>query len=129
MPRLMTSEDLLAMRITEEPQLSPDGTLIAYIQTEIDAGEYAYRRSIRSCRPPAASRAVSPPAPKTADRVGRPTAKHGLRPSPREEIEPKNADERDRGIGKPQSRLLRRWRSAVAAHRHAPRCGLAHLVA
>ena len=46
MPRPMTPEDLLAMRIPEEPQLSPDGTLLAYALMEINADEYAYRRTI-----------------------------------------------------------------------------------
>ena len=46
MPRPMSPEDLLAMRIPEEPQISPDGTLLASVLTEIDADAYAYRRTI-----------------------------------------------------------------------------------
>ena len=45
-PRPIQSEDLLAIRTVSDIQLSPDGTRFAYVLSEIDAENDAYRTSI-----------------------------------------------------------------------------------
>ena len=44
--RPLTPEDLYALRLVEDPRISPDGALVAYVQQEMDRASYEYRRSI-----------------------------------------------------------------------------------
>lgn len=46
MTRGFTPEDLLALQLAEDPQISPDGAHIAFVRTEIDRERYEYHRSI-----------------------------------------------------------------------------------
>src|SRR5215469_371259 len=46
MPRPITPEDLFALKLPEDPQLSPDGTQVAYVVMQMDRESYEYRRSI-----------------------------------------------------------------------------------
>src|SRR5258708_34051129 len=46
MSRLLTPEDLYALKLCGDPRIAPDGTRIAYIHSEIDREAYEYRRSI-----------------------------------------------------------------------------------
>jgi dipeptidyl aminopeptidase/acylaminoacyl peptidase len=107
MPRPMTPEDLLAMRIPEDPQLSPDGAHVAYVLTEIDAAEYAYRRSIWVAPTAGGEPRRYTAGPKDTTPRWSPDGKTlAFVRAPRDEVKPKNADERDRGVGKPQLWLL-----------------------
>ncbi|HEY8394696.1 MAG TPA: hypothetical protein VIK92_07865, partial [Thermaerobacter sp.] len=44
--RPMTSRDLLRMRFVGDPRISPDGSLVAWVEQWIDAGRNAYRSNI-----------------------------------------------------------------------------------
>src|SRR5579884_1990916 len=44
--RPIQPEDLLALKTIAEAQISPDGTRVAYVLTEIDAEEDEYRSTI-----------------------------------------------------------------------------------
>lgn len=44
--RLMTAEDLLAMRFVSDPQLSPDGARVAFVLKDIDREANEYRSAI-----------------------------------------------------------------------------------
>jgi dipeptidyl aminopeptidase/acylaminoacyl peptidase len=44
--RRITSEDLYRIRVAEDPQVSPDGSLVAFVVMEIDRERYEYHRSI-----------------------------------------------------------------------------------
>ncbi|HZC07329.1 MAG TPA: hypothetical protein VE338_16970, partial [Ktedonobacterales bacterium] len=46
MTRSLTAEDMLAIQLAEEPQISPDGAQVAFVRTEIDRERYEYQRSI-----------------------------------------------------------------------------------
>ncbi len=46
MSRLLTAEDLYAIKQIEDPRISPDGSRIAYVLMEMDRDAYEYRRSI-----------------------------------------------------------------------------------
>ncbi|MGO8946683.1 MAG: prolyl oligopeptidase family serine peptidase [Ktedonobacterales bacterium] len=46
MPRPITSEDLYSIKLAEDPQISPNGTQVAYVLMEIDRETYQYHRSI-----------------------------------------------------------------------------------
>jgi hypothetical protein len=44
--RALTPEDLYALRLVEDPCISPDGATIVYVQQEMDHASYEYRRSL-----------------------------------------------------------------------------------
>jgi dipeptidyl aminopeptidase/acylaminoacyl peptidase len=46
MPRPITPDDLFAFKLPEDPQLSPDGTQVAYVVMQMDKETYEYRRAI-----------------------------------------------------------------------------------
>jgi dipeptidyl aminopeptidase/acylaminoacyl peptidase len=46
MTRGFTADDVLAIQLTDDPQISPDGAQIAFVRTEIDRDRYEYHRSI-----------------------------------------------------------------------------------
>lgn len=46
MTRGITPDDLLALQLVEDPQLSPDGGRVAFVRMEIDRERYDYSRSI-----------------------------------------------------------------------------------
>ncbi len=107
MPRLLTPEDLLAMRIPEEPQLSADGSLIAFMLTEIDAGEFAYRRSLWVAPAAGGEPRRFTVGPKDGSPRWSPDGKTlAFVRAPHESTKPANAEERARGVGKPQIWLI-----------------------
>ncbi len=44
--RRLTSQDLLQFQMVDDPQVAPDGTLVAWVHTRIDAAENRYRSHI-----------------------------------------------------------------------------------
>ncbi len=46
MTRVFTAEDLLTIQLADDPQISHDGALVAFVRTEIDRERYEYHRSI-----------------------------------------------------------------------------------
>ncbi|HEX2350880.1 MAG TPA: S9 family peptidase [Ktedonobacterales bacterium] len=46
MTRGFTADDVLAIQLTDDPQISPDGAHIAFVRAEIDRNRYEYHHSI-----------------------------------------------------------------------------------
>jgi dipeptidyl aminopeptidase/acylaminoacyl peptidase len=110
MPRLLAPEDLFALRLPEDPQLSPDGAALAYVLIEMDAKEYAYRRSIwvvltDGAEPREPRRFTAGPN-DTAPRWSPDGGALAFVRASQGEVKPANAEERARGVGKPQIWLL-----------------------
>jgi dipeptidyl aminopeptidase/acylaminoacyl peptidase len=108
MPRQLKPEDLYSIKLVEDPQISPDGTRIAFVVARIDRETYEYRRSISI----AEVGSNTEPRPFTAggndthprwSPDGRTLA---IVRGPAGEVKPKNREERDRGIGKAQVWVL-----------------------
>ncbi|MGH2515157.1 MAG: TolB family protein, partial [Ktedonobacterales bacterium] len=107
MARLLTADDLYALKLASDPQISPDGARVAFVRTTIDRDTYEYARTIWivpagggeprqfTARPHDAAPRWSPD--------GRTLA--FLR-APAGEVKPATVEERDRGKGKPQLWIL-----------------------
>ena len=63
MTRRMRIDDLTTLAVPSQPALSPDGTRIVYVLRTLDAEGDRNVDQLWPCRPPAARRAGSPPAP------------------------------------------------------------------
>ncbi|HET9111588.1 MAG TPA: hypothetical protein VFN78_12240, partial [Ktedonobacterales bacterium] len=46
MTRGFTADDLLAIQLAEDPQISPDGAQVAFVRTEVDRERHEYHRTI-----------------------------------------------------------------------------------
>jgi dipeptidyl aminopeptidase/acylaminoacyl peptidase len=102
--RALAPEDLYTLRLVEDPRISPDGALVAYVQQEMDRASYEYRRSIwlisTDAKTPARHFTAGP---NDSHARWSPDGKriaflrahgHGVKPA--------NAVERERGVGQPQ---------------------------
>jgi dipeptidyl aminopeptidase/acylaminoacyl peptidase len=106
--RPLAAEDLYALRLVEDPRLSPDGATIVYVQQEMDRASYEYRRSLWLI-------ATSGEAPARRFTAG-PNDSHprwspdGKRiaflRAPSSGVKPANAAERERGVGQPQTWMI-----------------------
>src|SRR6266702_2732495 len=68
MTRRLEPEDLYAIKLVDDPQITPDGQHVAYVVVEIDRKTYEYHRTIGAsergssgCCPPMAARRASSP--------------------------------------------------------------------
>jgi dipeptidyl aminopeptidase/acylaminoacyl peptidase len=107
MPRSLVPEDLYALRMAEDPQLSPDGERVAYIVTSFDRPTYEYRRTIWVA--PVAGgepRQFTSGPNDTAPRWSPDGRQLAFVRAPARKSRPKDAAERDRGVGKPQVWVL-----------------------
>jgi dipeptidyl aminopeptidase/acylaminoacyl peptidase len=108
MTRRLEPQDLYAIRLVEDPQIAPDGERIAYVIAEIDRESYEYHRSIWVAD---ASGKGEPRRYTAGDNDRSPrwspdgTSLAFVR-GPVGEVKPKDKEERERGVGKPQLWLL-----------------------
>jgi dipeptidyl aminopeptidase/acylaminoacyl peptidase len=107
MTRRLEPEDLYAIKLVEDPQITPDGGRVAYVVVEIDRKTYEYHRTIWV----AATDAGEPRRYTAGDNDTIPRWSPDGRSlafvrAPAGEVKPKNEEERDRGVGKPQLWLL-----------------------
>jgi dipeptidyl aminopeptidase/acylaminoacyl peptidase len=107
MPRRLEPEDLYAVKLVDDPQITPDGQRVAYVVVEIDRKTYEYHRTIwvsdtAQSRPRRYTAGDNDTTPRWSP-DGRSMA---FVRAPAGEVKPKNEEERDRGVGKPQLWLL-----------------------
>ena len=107
MPRRLEPQDLYDIKLIDDPQITPDGGRIAYVVVEIERKSYEYHRSIWVV----ATEAGVPRRYTAGDNDTTPRWSPDGRSlafvrAPAGEVKPKNEEERDRGVGKPQIWLL-----------------------
>lgn len=107
MTRPVTPDDLYALTLGDDPQISPDGERVAYIQVTMDRQSYEYRRSIwmvPSSDGPARQYTAGPND--TSPRWSPDGRQLAFVRAPARSVKPKDTEERARGIGKPQIWLM-----------------------
>src|ERR1700682_2861534 len=107
MTRRLEPQDLYAIKLVDDPQITPDGGRIAYVVIEIDRTTYEYHRSIWvAATQPGQPRRYTAGDNDTNPRWSPDSRSLAFIRAPAGEVKPKNVEERDRGVGKPQLWLL-----------------------
>ncbi|TMD19656.1 MAG: S9 family peptidase, partial [Chloroflexi bacterium] len=107
MTRRLEPEDLYAIKLVEDPQITPDGQRVAYVVVEIDRKTYDYHRTIWvSETAQSLPRRYTAGDNDTAPRWSPDGRSLVFVRAPAGEVKPKNEEERDRGVGKGQLWLL-----------------------
>ncbi|HEX8733242.1 MAG TPA: S9 family peptidase, partial [Ktedonobacterales bacterium] len=107
MARGFTADDLLALQLAEDPQISPDGAHVAFVRTAINRERFEYQRSIWLA-PTAggeARRLTNGPG-DTAPRWSPDGRTLAFLRGPATPAQPKTREERDSGATSPQLWLL-----------------------
>jgi dipeptidyl aminopeptidase/acylaminoacyl peptidase len=103
MQRSLTAEDLYRIELAEDPRISPDGSRVAYVVTSFDRASYEYRRSIWVVEVDSGTARQFTAGPNdtvpewSPDGARLAFVRGAARP-----VKPKNTEERERGVGKPQ---------------------------
>jgi len=102
--RALTPDDLLAITAIQDPQLSPDGQQVAYVQVTVDRDTYEYRRSIWLVPTDGAGkpRRFTSGQNDTAPRWSPDGRTLAFLRAPSGEVKPSTIEERNRGKGRPQ---------------------------
>lgn len=103
MTRPLAADDLYAIKLGEDPQISPDGERVAYVEVGMDRPTYEYRRTIwvtpaGGGEPRRFTAGPNDSAPRWSP-DGRSLA---FVRAPADEVKPKDETERARGTGHPQ---------------------------
>jgi dipeptidyl aminopeptidase/acylaminoacyl peptidase len=107
MTRRLEPQDLYAIKLVEDPQITPDGVRIAYVVVEIDSKTYEYHRNIWVAVPGQGQpRRYTAGDNDTSPRWSPDGRSLAFVRGPAGEVKAKNEEERDRGVGKPQLWLL-----------------------
>ena len=107
MTRRLEPEDLYAIKLVDDPQITPDGQRVAYVVVEIDRKTYEYHRTIWvSDTARNQHRRYTAGDNDTAPRWSPDGRSLVFVRAPAGEVKPKNEEERDRGVGKGQLWLL-----------------------
>jgi dipeptidyl aminopeptidase/acylaminoacyl peptidase len=102
--RALTPEDLYALRLVEDPRISPDGATILYVQQEMDRASYEYRRSLWLIAADGETPARRFTAgPNDSHARWSPDGKRiAFLRAPGHGVKPKDTAERERGVGQAQ---------------------------
>jgi dipeptidyl aminopeptidase/acylaminoacyl peptidase len=105
--RPITPDDFYAIQHVEDPQLSPDGTQVAFVRMEVDRESFEYRRSIWmiSVEGGEPRRLTNGPN-DTAPRWSPDGVTLAFLRGPASSVKPKTREEREQGVGSPQLWLL-----------------------
>lgn len=107
MARGITADDLLALQLAEDPQISPDGAHIAFVRTEIDHDHFTYRRSVwLAATADGAPRRLTNGPGDTAPRWSPDGHTLAFLRGPATPTQPKTREERDAGATRAQLWLL-----------------------
>ena len=104
MTRRLEPEDFYAIKLVDDPQVSPDGTRVAYVVIEVDRPTYEYRRAIWIASTDGGSppRRFSGGVNDTSVRWSPDGRWLAFVRSPAGEVKPRDEAERDHGAGKGQ---------------------------
>ena len=104
MSRRLEPEDFYAIKLVDDPQVSPDGTRVAYVVSEVDRPTYEYRRTIwiASTDGGTPPRRFSGGVNDTSVRWSPDGHWLAFVRAPTGEVKPRDEAERDRGAGKGQ---------------------------
>lgn len=107
MSRQITPDDLFAIQHVEDPQLSPDGVLVAFVRMEVDRKSFEYRRSIWvTAVESGESRRLTNGPSDMAPRWSPDGATIAFLRGYSSDVKPKTREEREHGVGSPQLWLL-----------------------
>jgi len=103
MPRRLTPDDFYAIRLADDPQISPDGAHIVFVRQEVDRELYEYRRTLwivstEGGEPRQFTQGPNDTSPRWSP-DGRAIA---FVRAPASGVKPSNEEERNAGKGRPQ---------------------------